>query len=116
MAATTLVPSALIANACQLPDGVTEDAFDQVSWLAFALGAVEGNTTDPTGTKRVPTKTVTSVRATRVRSPTRKRFSATLSSFGTWLLGVKIGASTHSWQRMSYLEDLCIFITLFQMS
>ena len=97
MAATTLVPSALIANACQLPDGVTEDAFDQVSCDALALGAVEGKITDPTGTKRVPTKTVTSVRATRVRSPTRKRFSATLSSFGTLLHGVKIGVSTHSW-------------------
>ena len=84
--------------------------------LALACSISGATTTEPTGTKSVPTKTATSARATRARRRKRKRCGVTLRSCDTWLLWVKIGASTHSWRRMPYLESPCILIGARQMS
>ena len=80
---------------------VTLPLTEQLWTVPAKVGLINlGLSSERIGVKSVPTKTATSMRATRVRRLSRRCCRTVLSLIDTWLLGVKIGASTHSWKRM----------------
>jgi hypothetical protein len=46
----------------------------------------------------------------------RRCCGTVLNLIDTWLLGVKIGDSTHSWRRMPQIDSLCTYRGPSQMS
>ena len=84
---------------------VTLPLTEQLWTVAAKVGLINlGLSSEKIGVKSVPTKTATSIRATRVRMTSRGCCGATLNSIDTGLLGVKIGVNAQSWPIMSCLD------------